>query len=95
MSLAETWTSQRSAADCEHLLSKAGVPCAKYQSLNEAISDPQIRHRGLMVKVEDAEGGFLVPNPPFKFADGSVGVVPDVPNLGEHTNNILQSRKTA
>ncbi|MGO1119228.1 CaiB/BaiF CoA transferase family protein [Rhodovibrionaceae bacterium A322] len=89
MALAEEWTLKRSAEDCERLLSAARVPCAKYQSLLEALSDPQTEHRQLLVKVEDADGGVLVPNPPFKFADGSVGVRPTVPEIGQHTDEIL------
>ena len=67
----------------------AGVPCSRYRTVGEAMTDPQSVARGVMAKVDDADGGFLVPNPPFKFGDGTVGVVPSAPGLGEHTEALL------
>lgn len=67
----------------------AGVPCSRYRSLGEAMTDPHSVARGVMARVPDAAGGFLVPNPPFQFADGTVGVVPSAPKLGEHTDELL------
>jgi crotonobetainyl-CoA:carnitine CoA-transferase CaiB-like acyl-CoA transferase len=39
--------------------------------------------------VTDGAGSFLVPNPPFRFGDGSVGVGPEVPALGADTEAML------
>ena len=61
----ENWTCQRRARDCEAELQAAGVPCSRYRTITEAMTDPQSVGRGLMVNVENAEGGFQVPNPPF------------------------------
>jgi CoA:oxalate CoA-transferase len=85
----ESWTSTRTARDCEDQLIAAGVPCSRYRTVGEAMTDPQSVARGVMAKVDDADGGFLVPNPPFKFGDGTVGVVPSAPGLGEHTEALL------
>jgi crotonobetainyl-CoA:carnitine CoA-transferase CaiB-like acyl-CoA transferase len=85
----EGWTSQRPARDCEAELMAAGVPCSRYRTITEAMTDPQSVSRGLMVNVENAEGGFQIPNPPFKFADGSVGVTPVAPGLGEHSEEVF------
>lgn len=89
MALIEEWTSVRSARDCEQTLAAAGVPCSRYQTVGEAIADPQIAERRLMARIPNAAGGFLVPNPPFQFADGSVGIVPRAPRLGEHNGEFL------
>lgn len=97
MNLAQDWTIQRDAETCATELNAAGVPCGVYQTLAQAIHDPQIEHRGLMVKIDDAEGGFLVPNVPFTFADGSVRAATQAPGLGEHTDairNRLSRHKT-
>ena len=91
MAAMESWTSQRQARDCEAVLQAAGVPCSRYRTITEAITDPQSVSRGLMVNVENAEGGFQVPNAPFQFADGTVGVVPVAPELGEHNEEIFSS----
>ena len=87
----ESWTCTRSAKDCEAQLVAAGVPCSRYRTVGEAMNDPQSQARGLMAKVNDGEGGFQVPNPPFKFADGSVGIVPAAPKLGEHNEEVLSA----
>jgi CoA:oxalate CoA-transferase len=86
----ETWTRARPALECERKLMAAGVPCSRYLTVAQAIADPQIVERGTMAKVEDAAGPFLVPNPPFKFGDGSAAVQPKVPVLGQDTKDVLR-----
>lgn len=89
MSEIESWTRSRPARQCEDVLMAAGVPCSRYLTVGEAIADPQIQARGTMAKVADAAGCFLAPNPPFKFADGSVVTQRTVPQLGEDTREVL------
>jgi len=48
-------------------------PCSANLTVAEAMADPDRPPRGTMATVEDAGRSFLVPNPPFKFADGSGG----------------------
>jgi len=84
------WTKTRSARSCEDILMKAGVPCSRYLTVAEAIADPQIAARGTMAEAEDGAGRFMVPNPPFQFADGSVKTGRKVPLLGEHTRGLLK-----
>ena len=85
--LIAAWTRERSAKEAEEILSGAGVPCSRYRTVAEAMDDPQSIARGLMVDVPG--GDYAVPNPPFSFADGSVGIVPRAPQLGEHTEEVL------
>jgi CoA:oxalate CoA-transferase len=87
----EAWTEVRSARECENTLMAAGVPCSRYLAVADAIADPQVVSRGTMATVTDAAGPFLVPNPPFKFSDGSVGARPHIPELGEDTRSVLQN----
>jgi len=89
MAAIEAWTSSRSARDCEDTLMKAGVPCSRYLTVGEAMADPHVVARGTLASVTDAAGTFLVPNPPFQFADGSVEAGRKVPLRGEHTRDIL------
>jgi CoA:oxalate CoA-transferase len=86
----EAWTQTRSARECENTLMTAGVPCSRYLTVAEAMTDPQVASRGTMATVEDAAGQFLVPNPPFKFSDGSVAAQRQVPMLGEDTRSVLK-----
>ena len=85
----EGWTSTRPARECEDTLMAAGVPCSRYLTVAEAMADPQTVARGTMATVEDAAGPFLVPNAPFKFADGSVRAQPTSPGLGQDTRAVL------
>ena len=87
----EAWTSQRSAKDCEDNLMAAGIPCSQYKSVGEAIDDPQFAARGVMQTVTDGAGSFQVPNPPFVFQDGTVGVSSSVAAAGEHTRDVLSN----
>jgi CoA:oxalate CoA-transferase len=90
MSELEKWTKLRPARQCEDILMSAGVPCSRYLTVSEAISDPQTVFRGTMARAEDAAGPFLVPNAPFKFADGGIMARPQVPALGQHTRQVLR-----
>ncbi len=85
----ESWTSRHTAHEAETRLIAAGIPCSRYRHVGEAMADPQSTARGLMATVPNGAGGYQVPNPPFQFADGTVGIVPTVPNLGEHTAAVL------
>ena len=43
----------------------------------------------VMQTVTDASGSFQVPNPPYVFQDGSVGVSSNIARVGEHSREIL------
>jgi formyl-CoA transferase len=68
----------------------AGAPCSRYLTVAEAMADPQLAARGSLATVADGAGKFLVPHPPFQFADSSVGVGPAVPALGADTEEVLK-----
>jgi len=87
----EAWTSKRPAKECEEILMAAGIPCSRYKSTGEAINDPQFAARGVMQTVTDGGGSFQVPNPPFVFQGGGVGVSSTVAAAGEHTRDVLQN----
>lgn len=89
MDQVQLWTKQRPALECEEVLMAAGIPCSRYQTVGQAIADPQTEARGLMQTVEDAAGPFKVPNPPYKFSDGTVGVSSTVASAGQHTKEVL------
>ncbi|MDP1961721.1 MAG: CoA transferase [Reyranella sp.] len=90
MAAVEGWTSTRAARGCEDTLMAAGVPCSRYLTVAEAMADPQLAARGSLATVNDGAGAFLVPNPPFRFADGTVGVGTTVPALGADTESTLK-----
>ncbi|MEM9061575.1 MAG: CoA transferase [Pseudomonadota bacterium] len=85
----ERWTKGRPASDVEATLMAAGVPCARYQTVAEAIDDPQVKARGLMSAVESGAGAFRVPGAPFHFGGAPLSVGPSVPGVGSHTEDYL------
>ena len=89
MSLIEAWTRQRSAGECEQRLMARGVPCTRYQSVQEAMSSPQVLARGSLTEVADVAGSYRVPNAPFRMPGLHASPRRDVPSLGAHTESVL------
>ena len=95
MSSIEEWTRQRSAAECESLLMAAGVPCARYLSVEQAMQSEQVRARGATTQVRDAAGAYAIPNAPFQMPGLNAAPRPHVPALGEHTAEVLARYATS
>lgn len=89
MQLIEQWTQLRSGQECEDVLLAGGVPCTRYRTVDEAMSDPQMQARGGMSRVKDRVGEYWVPNPPFQMPGLNTSARPYVPELGEHTVDVL------
>lgn len=71
-------------------LEDAGVPCSPINSIAEAVTDPQVVHRGL---VRDAPHRLVQKAPqvsnPLKFASWGKAALRAHPGLGEHSSQIL------
>lgn len=89
LDIIEGWTSQRSGAECEDLLMRAGVPCARYRTVVEAMADPQSEHRKSFERIGTSEEPFLVANPPYKLSRSVVRARQRLPQFGEHTREVL------
>ena len=89
MALFGDWAATRSALDCEAVLLGAGVPCARYRNVGEALGDAQLAHRGALTPVRDGGGSFIVPNPPFRMPGLAIGAGDWVAELGENTEAVL------
>jgi len=94
MSLVEDWTQSRTAKDCESALMGAGIPCARYQTVAEAIRDEQVSTRELMSIVGTGAEAFKVANLPFRFSGAPLPVGSNVPKVGEHTQAVLGAIRT-
>ena len=86
----ETWSRTLTSQQCLAALNQAGVPCSAYRSVAEALSDPQLAHRGAVVDVNDDGGAFNVLNLPFRMSGAEVSPGPRVANVGEHTAEVLK-----
>ena len=89
MALAEAWTSQRSAADCEEILLAGKVPCARYREVAEIFDDPQLTHRSAFTQARDGGGRFQIPNVPFTFDRGATAARDWVAPLGASAREVL------
>ncbi len=67
----------------------AGVPCARYATVEDVLDDPHLNARGSFTTLDDGAGTFVVNNAPFRFRDSDTSIRGGAPKLGQHTTSIL------
>jgi crotonobetainyl-CoA:carnitine CoA-transferase CaiB-like acyl-CoA transferase len=73
-------------------LNGAGVPCGRVLAIDEVFDDPQVRHQGMRLTVEDPQRGAIhVLGFPIKFTDDPCTLRRAPPELGADTDAILKS----
>lgn len=85
----EGWTKQRSSQECEDIISAGGCPCSRYMTPLESLDQDLVNERGGVVEVDDGSGTFLVPNSPLHSLESDSRVRPSVPDLGQHSREIV------
>ena len=68
----EDWSRTVTTEKCLAEFNRNGVPSSAYRTVAEALSDPQIAHRGALAEVEDGGGTFKVMNLPFRMSGAKV-----------------------
>jgi CoA:oxalate CoA-transferase len=86
----ETWSRAITTEKCLAVLNARGVPSSAYRTVAEALSDPQIAHRGALAEVEDGGGTFKVMNLPFRMSGSNVAAGKRTATLSEHTVALLK-----
>ena len=86
----ETWSRSVTTRECLAALNTSGVPCSAYRTVAEALSDPQLAHRGALSEVSDGGGTFKVLNLPFRMSGAEVSAAKRMATLGEHTVEYLR-----
>jgi crotonobetainyl-CoA:carnitine CoA-transferase CaiB-like acyl-CoA transferase len=86
----ETWSRALSTEACLALLSQNGVPSSAYRTVAQALSDPQLAHRGALTEVADEGGSFRVMNLPFRMSGAALSAGRRAATLGEHTAKYLR-----
>lgn len=90
LGLIEGWTSQRTGAECEAVLMKAGVPCSRYRTVAEAMDDPQVTERGTLARLGEGDASFLVANVPYRLSATPLSARPRLAGLGQHSCEVLR-----
>ena len=85
----ESWSETLTAEQCEAVMNNAGVPCSIYTATKDLFDHPQITERGAFKQMQDHDGPFKIQNPPFQFAGSDTATADSVPELGEHTLEVL------
>jgi len=72
-------------------LTRAGVPCGAVRSVTEALADPQLAAREMIVPLEHVTAGAIkVLGTPLKLSDTPAAVRTPPPALGQHTDAVLR-----
>jgi formyl-CoA transferase/CoA:oxalate CoA-transferase len=78
-------------ADLLAALTSAGVPCSAVRSITEALGDPQLSAREMIVPLEHATAGAIrVLGSPLKLSETRASVRTPPPALGQHTDAVLR-----
>ncbi|CAM3145348.1 CaiB/BaiF CoA transferase family protein [Janthinobacterium lividum] len=89
IALVKSWTEVRNLEDCLAALDQAGVPCARVQSIAQALADPHIKSRGMLLEQHHSQlGPITMLNVPFNFSDVEPHAMDVAPLLGQHNSEI-------
>jgi crotonobetainyl-CoA:carnitine CoA-transferase CaiB-like acyl-CoA transferase len=91
MSMLDEWASERTAEECEAILTEGNVPCSRYYTVREALAQAHLEQRGSFTVIDDGAGRLKVPNPAFKFEHAEARARDYVPALGADNAGVLSS----
>jgi crotonobetainyl-CoA:carnitine CoA-transferase CaiB-like acyl-CoA transferase len=75
-------------------LQEFGVACGRVRTVPEALADPQIEPRQMLIPLDDPElEGFRVVGNPIKLSENPPRLYRRPPKLGEHTDEVLRELK--
>jgi len=90
MALIEHAFAERTTAEWLERLHAEGVPATPIQTVDRVLSDPQVRHRGMVAEVEHPRHGRLPTlGTPIKLDDATRFAPAPPPRLGQHTDEVL------
>jgi crotonobetainyl-CoA:carnitine CoA-transferase CaiB-like acyl-CoA transferase len=88
--------SARKSRDWVETLNQAGVPCGPIYRMDEVFADPQVKHIGVAADVNHPRlGRSRVVAQPARLSRTPATVASATPEIGEHTEEILQELKYA
>jgi len=67
------------------------IPCAPVNRFSQALADPQVRHRDMVVEVGHPDGGrTFAPGNPIKLSRSDSATFAPAPTLGQHSDEVLK-----
>lgn len=86
----ERGTVKMRSADLVARMDKAGVPCAKVNTLDEVVVDERVTHRASIIEYDHPQGGRMRQARPAAIFGGEPnGLRRPSPTLGQHTDELL------
>jgi len=79
----------RPLAEWLTILTENDVPHAPLAGIKEALDDPQVRHRNMVIEIKDQENTVKQLGSPYKLCDTPPRFETPPPGLGEHTDTLL------
>ncbi len=89
VAMLDDWAADKTAAECEAILTAGDVPCSRYLTIRETLAQPHLTEHGSFEVVDDGAGPLKVPNPAFKFARSTAKARNCVPALGADNASVL------
>ncbi len=84
------WVATKTTDELQHLLDDCGVPMSRIYSIKDIFEDPQYQARGNIVEVNHPRlGKVKIPGVVPKFSETPGSIKQIAPDLGEHTDEIL------
>jgi crotonobetainyl-CoA:carnitine CoA-transferase CaiB-like acyl-CoA transferase len=80
---------QRPLAEWMRVLTENDVPHAPLAGIKEALDDPQVRHRNMVVEIKDGENTLGQLGSPYKLSLTPPRLETPPPRLGQHTDALL------
>lgn len=81
--------SQKTNAEWEEILNKAGVPCGPVNTIDKVFDDPAIKHRGLVISVDHFGEKMRFFGNPIKMSATPITEYSTPPQLGADTQKVL------
>jgi len=90
MKIIDRGMTEKTVKEWVPLFDRAGIPCGPINTMDQAFSDPQVSHLGLVQEMEHPHYGKVkVVGPPTSCSESPVEIQSPPPLLGEHNEEIL------
>ena len=81
---------RRTTAEWLDVLIELEIPCGPIQTVDQVVSDPQVRHRGMIREVTHSRAGAIpIADTPVRMSRSETGIAGPPPDFGEHTGPVL------